>query len=170
MKMLIYTILTLTTTAVLTLMTLNFTTMKSLETAITIDASTKQVWQILMDHEKYGEWNPFIKQISGDASLGKSLSVTIQPDGKDPMKFTPAVLRNEQEVEFRWLGHLFVKGLFDGEHYFRLEDMGSNKTRLIHGEHFSGLMAGALLKMIGDNTRKGFDAMNLALKERVENN
>lgn len=170
MKKRIYAIMIIITTGTLTLITLNFTTMKSLKTEIVIDDKPQKVWQTLMDHEKYAEWNPFIKEISGDPSLGKKISVTIHPEGKEPMGFTPVVLRNDKEIEFRWVGHLFAKGLFDGEHYFQLEDMGSNKTKFIHGENFTGLMAGALMKMIGENTKKGFHAMNVALKERIENN
>ena len=144
--------------------------MKTITTTIVIEATPQQVWKTLMDHENYSSWNPFIKQISGDPSLGKKIAVTIQPEGKQPMNFSPIVIRNDKEIEFRWIGHLFVKGLFDGEHYFRLEDAGSNKTRFVHGEHFAGLMAGTIMKMIGENTKKGFNAMNLALKDKVEKN
>jgi len=148
----------------------NLEIMKNLETEITINANSKEVWNVLMDHQEYPKWNPFIKHISGNTTKGANMKVTIQPEGKEPMNFTPIVLRNDKEKEFRWLGHLFVKGLFDGEHYFQLEDMGSNQTRFVHGENFSGLMAGVLMKMIGENTKKGFHAMNVTLKERIENN
>ena len=113
-------------------------------------------------------WNPFIKHISGSTKPGEILSVKIQPKNKKLMKFTPKVLKNEREKEFRWLGHLFVKGLFDGEHYFQLEAISSNKTRFIHGENFSGIMSGLLLKMIGDSILEGFQAMNEALEETAE--
>lgn len=169
MKKLIYLIVTVSLVTIVSLITLNFTTMKNLETEITINANSQEVWKVLMDHQEYSEWNPFIKHISGNTTQGENLKVTIQPEGKDPMDFTPIVLINQQEKEFRWLGHLFVKGLFDGEHYFQLETIGPNKTKFIHGENFSGLMSGALLKMIGDNTLNGFRSMNEALKAKVEN-
>jgi hypothetical protein len=68
------------------------------------------------------------------------------------------------------LGKLGIKGVLDGEHYFQLKVIDSQKTELIHGENFSGILSGLLLKMIGEKTKNGFEAMNEALKIEVENN
>lgn len=84
------------------------------------------------------------------------------------MTFRPVVLSNRENQEFSWLGRLLVPGLFDGEHYFRLEPLGPLHTRLIHGELFSGLLARLAHKGLTGATRQGFEAMNLALKQRVE--
>lgn len=143
--------------------------MKTINTTILIDAPIATVWEILMDQKVYPQWNPFIKQLQGDLTPGKTIEATIQPPGQKAMRFTPLVKVNQTEKEFRWLGHLFIPGIFDGEHYFLLEDVGEGKTKFTHGEQFRGLFAGLLLKMIGKNTTAGFIAMNEALKARAEN-
>ena len=74
----------------------------------------------------------------------------------------------DNKSHFRWRGKLWLKGLFDREHYFRLEALESNKTLFIHGERFSGLLVAPLMKMIGENTKRGFEQMNEALKMKVE--
>ena len=142
--------------------------MKNLETEIIINANQEIVWNILMNHKVHPNWNPFIKSISGNAQEGSIIDVTIQPIGKNPMRFKPLILKNKKLNEFRWKGHLFVKGLFDGEHYFRLEKLSKNKTRFVHGEEFSGLLSATLLKMIGENTKASFMLMNEALKKEAE--
>lgn len=142
--------------------------MKTLKTEITINASKEQVWNKLMDHSNYNTWNPFIKQISGSPEVGQQINVNMQLEGKKPMKFTPLVLKNEKEKEFRWKGKLFVDGLFDGEHFFILENLGNGQTRFVQGEFFTGLLSGVLVKMIGSETKKGFVAMNEALKMVAE--
>ena len=142
--------------------------MPHLETSITIQAPVQQVWATLLDFQQYPEWNPFIRSIKGDAVEGTYLENTLQLEGQKPQVFRPEVLRVQQEKEFRWRGKLFVKGLFDGEHYFLLEAIDAQSTKLIHGEHFSGLLSGLIMRLIGDNTEKGFHAMNQALKERCE--
>lgn len=142
--------------------------MKNLSTEIIIKASVEKVWQVLMKHEDYPKWNPFIKHISGESQVGNKLLVKLQIEGKSPMTMKPSVLKNDKFREFRWLGHLFVKGLFDGEHFFILEKISGEETRLIHGENFSGLMVGILMKMIGAKTLAGFEAMNKALKKEAE--
>jgi hypothetical protein len=83
------------------------------------------------------------------------------------MRFRPTVLALRPERELRWLGRLFIPGLFDGEHYFLLEPMGEGRTRLTHGEKFSGLLVGFLSGALS-GTEAGFKAMNTALKQKAE--
>ena len=142
--------------------------MKSLITQIDIAASPDKVWQVLLDFEAYPQWNPFLVSVKGEARVGTYLDNTIRNGQRKDMRFQPEVLRVEAGREFRWKGKLFVKGLFDGEHYFKLEPVGQRHTRLIHGEQFTGVLSGLLMKMIGEDTKAGFEAMNQALKQRVE--
>jgi hypothetical protein len=83
------------------------------------------------------------------------------------MRFKPTVLTVRQERELRWLGHLLIPGVFDGEHYFLLEPIGDGKTRLMQGERFSGLLVGPLSGTLSA-TEAGFKAMNSALKREAE--
>lgn len=142
--------------------------MKSIRTQITINAPAAQVWKVLTNFSDYPNWNPFIKSISGEPAVGGSLNASIQLPGQNPMTFKPTVLKAEEGREFRWLGKTFFNGLFDGEHYFILKPINDQETEFIHGEQFTGLLAGAIFKMIGENTKKGFEAMNQALKEKAE--
>lgn len=141
--------------------------MKTIRTEITINASKETVWQVLMNFENYDNWNSFIISIKGEPVKGSIIEATIMNDGK-PMKFTPEILIVERNKEFRWKGKMFVKGLFDGEHYFQLEEC-DGKTKFTHGEIFTGLLSGMIYKMIGENTEIGFKAMNEGLKELCEN-
>ncbi len=150
------------------LLTLNVTTDRRIKTEIVINAKPDKVWAVLMNHEAYPEWNPFIRELSGSSEVGEFLNATIQAEGKDPMNFKPEVLVNRANEEFRWIGKLGVKGVADGEHYFILEAEGDNKTKLIHGESFTGILSGLLMKILGQDTHKGFNSMNEALKIRVE--
>jgi hypothetical protein len=83
------------------------------------------------------------------------------------MRFKPTVLSVRPERELRWLGHLFVPGIVDGEHYFLLEPIGEHRTRLTQGEKFSGLLVVLLGGMLS-STKEGFEAMNTALKLQAE--
>lgn len=144
--------------------------MKNVETTTIIDASPAEIWAVLMDFPRYSAWNPFITQIAGDAQVGQKLKAVIQAPRQKPMSFRPRVLHHQPQQEFRWLGHLGIPGLFDGEHYFRLEAIGPKQTKFIHGEQFSGLLAPLILKRIGKATLAGFEAMNMAIKQVVEKN
>jgi hypothetical protein len=139
-----------------------------LTTEIEINASPEKVWNILMDFEKYPDWNPFIKSITGNPSEGNKIEARIEPPNGSAMTFRPTVLRLETNQEFRWLGHLLFPGLFDGEHFFILKDNGNGKTTFIQGEKFGGILVPLFKKMLDNNTRRGFVLMNEALKKRSE--
>lgn len=139
-----------------------------IHTEIDIMASADRVWSVLSDFAAYPTWNPFIREIIGQPIPGTRLKLRIHPPGDDAMTFRPTVLVARPGAELRWLGRLFVPGLFNGEHYFRLTPEGEGMTRLLHGEKFSGLLVGLLRDRLDRQTRAGFVAMNLALKTVCE--
>ncbi|WP_298835890.1 SRPBCC domain-containing protein [uncultured Roseobacter sp.] len=140
----------------------------SICTATEIAAPADVVWKELTNATAYPEWNPFIRHLSGNLAAGQRLTITVQPAGKAPFVFTPEVLVADENRELRWAGKLGVKGIFDGEHYFVLNETETGTTILRHGEDFSGMLARPLMALMGENICRGFEAMNLALKTRVE--
>lgn len=140
--------------------------MRNIETSQVVNAPATEVWKTLMNFNDYPNWNPFIKSLSGTARVGEQLTVELCLPGKKPMFFKPTVLKAIPNQEFRWIGKLGVKGLFDGEHYFKLEKLDNKRTLFTQGENFSGLLSGLLFKMIGEETKQGFEAMNEALENR----
>jgi hypothetical protein len=141
---------------------------KELRTEIIINASPSRIWNILMDFDKYPEWNPFIKSINGLQAKGNKLSARLEPPDSMGMTINPRILEVVKEKEFRWLGHLMIPGLFDGEHIFELIDNKNGTTTFIQREKFSGILIPLLKKMLDDNTRRGFESMNQQLKTKSE--
>ena len=142
--------------------------MREIETAVEISAPAPTVWRILTDLGRYPAWNPFIPSAEGKAEEGARLKVRIEPPGGRAMTFKPQVTRIRPEREFRWLGRLFIPGLFDGEHIFELEPTGQGSTRFVQREQFRGLLVPLLWSSLDQNTRQGFEKMNAALKEEAE--
>ena len=137
-------------------------------TDIEISAPAAEIWKVLLDFRRYPEWNPFIVRIAGEPEVGSRLAITLSlPDSNREREIGPRLLRCDADRELRWLGHLGMKGLFDGEHFFRLEARGDGTTRVVHGEDFSGILLRFMLNQVTEATR-GFVYMNQALKRRVE--
>ena len=84
------------------------------------------------------------------------------------MTFKPKVLNAEPNRELRWLGHLLFPGLFDGEHSFTIQPLGESRVRFVQREEFKGLLVPLLARSLHNGTRRGFEEMNRALKERAE--
>ena len=139
-----------------------------IRTEIEIAASAATVWEILLDFRRHPEWNPFVRRIEGEAKVGERLTVMVKPANGNGMTFRPVVRVVAPEREFRWLGRFLVRGLFDGEHYFQIEPISKDRVRLIHGEHFSGLLVGLAQSGLESGTKAGFVAMNEALRARAE--
>jgi hypothetical protein len=142
--------------------------MHEIRTEIEIDASPARVWDVLLNFSSHAQWNPFIRSISGKPVPGERLVVNIHPPGGKAMVFKPRVLVAEPDRELRWLGRFLLPGVFDGEHFFQMEGIGHARTRLVHGEKFSGLLVGMAKAQLDGGTRAGFVAMNEALRDRAE--
>jgi hypothetical protein len=142
--------------------------MREIHTEIEIDAPAERVWRVLTDFAAYPEWNPFVRRGEGEVKVGARLHVFIQPSGGKGMSFRPRVRVADPGRELRWLGHLWVAGLFDGEHSFLIEPLGEGRVRFIQRERFGGLLLPLLWKMLDRETRRGFEEMNRALKLRCE--
>lgn len=136
---------------------------RRIETEVFIPAPPAAVWAVLTDGARYGEWNPFIRALSGPIATGARLTTVMHPKGGKPMTFRPRVLSAIPGGELRWLGSLGITRIFDGEHAFRLVPEGSG-TRLLHSESFRGLL---LWVMKVDRFAEDFARMNTALKARV---
>jgi hypothetical protein len=140
--------------------------LKELHTEIEIAAPPERVWEVLTDFGSYPEWNPFIRQISGQPAVGSHLEVRLElPEGR-AITMNPSVLKAEPNQELAWLGRLVVPGIFDGEHHLQLQPRDGG-TLFVQREAFRGV----LVPFVGgvlEKTRRGFVQMNAALKQRAE--
>jgi hypothetical protein len=141
--------------------------MKEVVASVDIDAPAQRVWEILMDFDRYPDWNPFIRSIRGEAREGARLEVGLQPPGGRVHTFRPTVVKFEPGRDLRWLGRVGFAKVFDGRHSLRLEPLGDARSRFTQHERFSGV----LLPFMGGavrGARAGFEAMNHSLKRRAE--
>ena len=141
---------------------------KELRSEISIDAPPERIWSILTDFDKFPEWNPFIRAASGQIEKDQRLRVTLHPSGGRIINMRPSVVAVEPNSQLRWIGHLGVPGLFDGQHIFELKPSGGAKTIFVQREEFGGVLLPLLTGMLRNETARGFTEMNQALKERAE--
>ncbi len=141
--------------------------MKQLATEISIEAPVEVVWDVLTDLGAYPEWNPFIVEAGGEPVVGARLRNRLEPPGGKGMTFRPTVTVVERGRKFEWLGRLGFRGIFDGRHIFELEPTAGG-TRFVHREEFTGILVPLFARSLDRGTKAGFEAMNLAIKQRAE--
>jgi hypothetical protein len=140
--------------------------LKAIRTSIDVDAPAEAVWPVIEDFASYGEWNPFVVEISGEQRVGARLSVTFSIGGKR-MQFRPQVIEWRPGRSLRWRGKAFAGWLFRGEHSLAVEPLSGGRTRFVHEEAFRGIAVRFVPRTLRA-TEQGFRAMNAALKQTVE--
>jgi hypothetical protein len=122
----------------------------------------------LTNFSGFPNWNPFVRRASGTVKQGERIEVYLQPPDGPGMTIKPTLTEVVPNRELRWLGHTVIPGLFDGEHIFTIEALEADGVRFIQREVFGGILASPVLRLIGENTMRGFQAMNKALKAEAE--
>ena len=143
--------------------------MKELRTEIVIQATPEKVWKILTSLDEYAQWNPFLNNVVGVAQVGEPVELVLKSTPKD-MVLHCKVNKVEPNRELRWKYHVVSKILFSGEHSFTIEPIDANHVRFVDREVFNGLLVPLQAKDIDTNTKRGFEAMDKALKAKAEQN
>jgi len=141
---------------------------KTIHTQIEIDAQASRVWDVLIDLSSYPDWNPMIRHAEGELRPGERLKLHFEPVGQKRRNFRPRLLVVEPNQELRWQGQPGVRWLFESEHVFVIEPTEDGKTRLDHDMIFHGLLIPLVRNILEAATRRPFEDMNRALKDRSE--
>ena len=146
--------------------------MKDLVTFIEIDAKPEVVWHHAAAFRHYADWNPFIIGIDGHPMVGERLTVTMKLKIQDDRNqanhvITPTIVKVEDDHEIRWEHGAWFPGMLTIEHWFRITQRkgGVKFHQCMRAE---GLMTAVLKDDYFAMFREGFEAMNAALKKRVE--
>lgn len=136
--------------------------------AIDIDAPIQKVWEILMDTDRYTEWNPLIRGIDGRLARGSRVTASFSAEGRTLNIKVDVTQCDGQKLV--WVGppQRLLHKLARGEHYFELVELEGERTRLFHGERFTGLLFEIPWKHIEKVVDPGYKAFNEALKAHAE--
>lgn len=142
--------------------------MLQIESSIQIAAPSHQVWAILSDFPIYPEWNPFVREVRGEAVDGRSLSLLLQPKQGRSRRLWLRVRSSQPPWELQTRGSFLSTFLIAARHRFRLLSLPDGTTQLIQTLQLSGLLVPLFQHRIDHAVRAGFEAMNAALKTRAE--
>ena len=148
---------------------ISFLVQRVIETRIEINAPATEVWNLLCDFSSYVDWNPYIFEAKGDASVDSLLSIRFRNGGATDVSMTVKVIRIKEQYEIVWRNGGMTLPAVYAEHYFRIEQRAADTLEFVHGESFRGPMGWLISTVAGTSTRECFNAMNTALKLRAEN-
>jgi hypothetical protein len=136
------------------------------EDRIGIQAPAELIWEVIFDLRRWHEWNPTYTQAEGQVRIGEVLTLTLALPGQSPQVIRPRVLDWVPNEQLHWQLSM-MGGLIKTLRYIEISRLETGCI-VDNGEIFGGFMGPSLGKRMGRTVRRGFQAMNEALKERAE--
>ena len=143
--------------------------MKDLTSKIVINSTPQAVWDILTHFKNYPQWNPILRKIVGELSIGNKLEIHLTTVGGKSRIYHPKITKIIPNQELRWTGKFLISQIFSGERIFLIEQVSHDKINFINKEIFSGIGIKLAPQKMEDDILKSFQKMNEALKKTVEN-
>ncbi len=137
------------------------------EDRIGIQAPAEIIWEVVYDLERWSEWNPTYPKASGAIRIGEPLALTLALPGQAEQEIRPRVLDWVPNEQLHWQLSL-LGGMIKTLRYIEIEALAEAGCVVDNGEIFGGLMGSSLGRRMSGPVRRGFRAMNEALKERAE--
>lgn len=135
--------------------------------SVEIDAPIERAWEILIDFERYGEWNPFTPSVATDFEIGSPVELCVRM-GPWRLKQVERIEAIEPPHLIAWsttMGHRFLISALREQ---RLEAVGKGRCRYRTKDDFSGLLIPLVMLLFGGFVRRGFNDVARGLKARAE--
>ena len=143
--------------------------MADFRTTFPVAASAETVWGILVDFERWSEWNPSVPSISGEARLGSTLDITLAMPRRPSAKVKATITELDPERRFRWHGNIGGDRLFAGTRQFDIDPQPDGSVLVTHVETVTGLLFPVFRAVMGSAIQEHHDNLSTALKDRAEN-
>lgn len=134
---------------------------------IDIHAPAEAVWDILVDVEKYGEWNPFSTRVETTLEVGSPVDLYVDM-GLFKIRQPELIQAVEAPVLLAWGMTMGAPFLLFTRREQRLEVLDEARCRYHTSDAFSGLLAPLVAGLFGHIIRRGFNDVARALKARAE--
>lgn len=139
----------------------------AVQATITINAPLDCVWSILVDLERYHEWNTFVPVMQSSFQVGSLLTMQVRMNKRLKVKSVETITAIEPPHMLSWKTRS-PAWLLRGERFQTLTAIDANTTRYWTREAFTGLLAPVLKITLGKDLQRGFNAVAENLKARAE--
>lgn len=138
-----------------------------IEDRIGIQAPQELIWEVIYDLSSWHEWNPTYPRAEGEIRIGNILNLDLVLPGQSKQELNARVVDWVPNEQLHWELKL-LGGLIKTLRYIEISPLAETGCVVDNGEIFGGLMGSSLGKRMRGPVRRGFLAMNEALKTRAE--
>ncbi len=138
--------------------------MRSFEASAEINASADRIWAILVDGQRYPDWDSGVLSVDGRIAPGETIKVVsgVNPGRTFPVKVTEF----DANRKMTWSGGMPL-GLFKGVRTFSLAPTTGGTTRFNLREEYTGPLLAMMWRSMPD-LGPSFAQFATGLKERAE--
>ncbi|MGH8353881.1 MAG: SRPBCC domain-containing protein [Pseudomonas sp.] len=137
---------------------------------VAIDAPAALVWEVLVDLERYPQWNPFTVKVESTLKLGEPVNLFL-PDPARPgelLHVAEQLAAFERPTLLAWEMIASASNPDAARREQHIEASGAASCSYYTSDLFLGPTAPSVMENHGPWVKQGFDAVALALKVRAE--
>jgi hypothetical protein len=133
-----------------------------------ISASAQQVWETVTSFDRYSEWNPQISSIYGPLEVGATIKLRLTLPGRPALDVSATIEEVDPKERLTWRGHVLAPWFFEGYRRFEIRPLEEGGVMFTHVEDIHGILGPVFSLLMGTPQRRSHEALNQALRERVE--
>ena len=135
---------------------------------VVINAPIDTVWDILVDVDRYHEWNPFAQTYKEtDLRVGATIHFDVKL-GRYDRKQTERFVAIERPTLLSWSTKIAHKSLLKALREQRLEKRSETSCAYFNTDTLEGPLAPLAILLFGRAMHRGFADVGRALKQRAE--
>ena len=133
-----------------------------------IHAPVDRVWRILIDLDRYHEWNPFTTAVESTLRVGQPAVLHVRMRPNKSVVQVETVSAFEPGARLCWSMKLGAAFLLAAERCQILSSLPDGRTRYYTCDEFRGALVPVVMGLYGADIKRGFDGVAQALKRRAE--
>jgi uncharacterized protein YndB with AHSA1/START domain len=138
------------------------------EALTTIDASPHDVWKVLVDLDRYPEWNRYATAAVGDLRVGGNVEIIVPRQGEKRGPVDNRVTELVPDERLCWRSLSWYRYLVYGVRCRHLEGRPDGSTVFREVETMHGPLAGLVRRLMAAQLLRGLQTECDSLKEEVE--
>lgn len=140
----------------------------AIEASSIITAPVEDVWRVLVDLDRYADWNPFTPRVRSGLAVGDAVELDVVLGPRRRTRSVNHVERIEPPTTIVWSSTLVGPTFLRTRRTQRIVDLGDGRVRYSTHEVFEGLLAPLVRLVSARAVRAGFEAVADGLCEHVE--
>jgi hypothetical protein len=133
-----------------------------------INAPAEDIWDVIIDLDSYPEWNPYTVKMTSTLKVGDPMIMKVKMSEALTIDQTENIRVIEEGHKICWGIDTTSPEFNSGERCQWLEALPGGSTRWVNEDLIEGSANPLVTALFGDAVQVGFDAVAVALKDRVE--